>query len=222
MKNTSHLLLLSLLITCWSFAAHAQVRKSGWKDRDTWQKVPELLKAMNVKSGSKVADVGCHEGYMTMHLAKTVGKSGKVYSVDLDSYKLDRLNEEAKNRGYKNIQTIKGKYNDPLLPTASLDAIILIDTYHEVQKPLKFLKKLKKALKPGGRLVIVESIRPYRKKLSRAEQVDKHNIDIGFVRFDFKKVGFIPDVSKYPLTKWKGEEDNWMWYLAGIKPNEGS
>lgn len=212
--------LLGALLFC--LQAQAQYKAGSWKARDKWQKVPELLKALNLKTGSKVADVGCHQGYMTMHLAKAVGTLGKVYSVDLDADKLEVLNEQAKKRGFRNIQTIQGKYDDPLLPKGQLDAIIMIDTYHEVAKPLKFLKKLKKALKPGGRLVIVESIRTYRKQLSRKEQTQKHCLDIGFVRYDFKKIGLKPGASKYPFTKWKEREDEWMWYLAGIKPQEGS
>jgi len=220
MKNSFYSLLL--LLFCLSFSTYAQYNVDSWHSRDQWQKVPELFKALNLKPGDKVADVGCHKGYMTIHLAKKVGKTGKVYAVDLDDYKLVALDKEAKKRGLNHIKTIQGKPNDPLLPTATLDAIIMIDTYHEVAKPIKFLKKLKKALKPGGRVVIVETIRTYRKHLSRKEQLEKHNLDIGFVRFDFKKAGLNLGVSAYPFTKWKNKEEQWMWYLAGIKPNKGS
>ncbi|HAS38877.1 MAG TPA: methyltransferase type 11 [Microscillaceae bacterium] len=219
MKKSFYLSLL--FFCCLSITTWAQYDVSSWKSRDQWQKVPELLKALNLKPGAKVADVGCHKGYMTMHLAKKVGKTGKVYAVDLDNYKLVALDEEAKKRGFSQIKTIQGKPNDPLLPTATLDAVIMIDTYHEVAKPIKFLKKLKKALKPGGRIVIVETIRTYRKHLSRKEQLEKHNLDIGFVRFDFKKAGLSLGVSAYPFTKYKNKETHWMWYLAGIKPNKG-
>ncbi|EAY31489.1 class I SAM-dependent methyltransferase [Microscilla marina] len=223
MKNLKTFTFTIVLCLLGATYAIAQYKSDDWKDRDKWQKVPQLLKAMNIRPGAKVADVGCHQGYMTMHLAKAVGKTGKVYGVDLNTYRLDALKEEAIEQGYNNIVTIKGEENDPLLPTGKLDAIIMIDTYHHIlEKPLKYLKKLKKALKPGGRLVIVESIRTYRKQLSRDEQKEKHNLDIGFVRYDFKKVGLIPADFKYPLTRWKNKKEVWVWYLAGVKPKEGS
>lgn len=222
MKKTIKLILSVICLAGFVSSASAQYNVSEWTARDKWQKVPQLLKAMNLKPGAKVADVGCHKGYMTMHLAKAVGTSGKVYSVDLDAYKLDILKKNAKKHGFENITTIEGKPNDPLLPIGQLDAIIMIDTYHEVGKPVKFLKKLKKALKPGGRIVIVDEIRTYRKKLSRKEQINKHNIDIGFVRYDFKKAGLTPGPSKYPFSYWKEKKERWMWYLAGIKPDKGS
>ncbi|WP_299456232.1 class I SAM-dependent methyltransferase [uncultured Microscilla sp.] len=223
MKNLKTFTFTIVLCLMGTTYASAQYKSDDWKDRDKWQKVPQLLKAMNIRPGAKVADVGCHQGYMTMHLAKAVGKTGKVYGVDLNTYRLEALKEEATEQGYNNIVTIKGEENDPLLPKGQLDAIIMIDTYHHIlEKPLKYLKKLKKALKPGGRLVIVESIRTYRKQLSRDEQKEKHNLDIGFVRYDFKKVGLIPADFKYPLTRWKNKKEVWVWFLAGVKPKEGS
>ena len=220
MKKSIKLIFSIICLAGFAVSASAQYKTDDWANRDKWQKVPELLKAMNIKPGAKVADVGAHKGYMAMHLAKAVGASGKVYAVDLDAYKLGILKDNAKERGFENIETIKGKYDDPLLPTGQLDAIILMDTYHEIGKPIKFLKKLKKALKPGGRIVIADEIRTYRKKLSRKEQTEKHNIDIGFVRYDFKKAGLKPADSKYPFSYWKQKKERWMWYLAGVKPRK--
>lgn len=214
----------TLLLCLWGAAqVQAQYKSDDWKDRDKWQKVPQLLEAMNISSGAKVADVGCHQGYMTMHLAKAVGKNGKVYGVDVDSYRLGLLKEKAAKQGFKNIETIEGKTDDPLLPEGALDAIIMIDTYHHIlKKPIEYLKKLKKALKPGGRVVIVESIRTYRKDMSRAEQIENHNIDIGFVRYELTKAGLTPAEYKYPHTRWKNKKEVWVWFLAGVKSKEGS
>ena len=217
MKNLRTVKLACLLCLLTFASTRAQYKTDDWAARDKWQKVPELLKAMNIKPGAKVADVGCHQGYMSMYLAKAVGTSGKVYSVDLDAYKLSILKDNAKERGFENITTIEGKYDDPLLPAGQLDAIIMMETYHEVSKPIEFLKKLKKALKPGGRLVIMDAMNPEFKKSSREKQIDKHTVDIGFVRYDFKKAGLKAGASKYPLTYWKNKKDRWLWYLVGVK-----
>lgn len=222
MKNLRTVKLVCLLCLLTFAQARAQYRTSEWTARDKWQKVPQLLKAMHLKPGAKVADVGCHQGYMTMYLAKAVGASGKVYSVDLDAYKLGILKENAKERGFENITTIEGKPNDPLLPAGQIDAIIMIETYHEVKNTVEFLKKLKKALKPGGRLIIVDAMNPKHKELSRAEQTDKHITDISFVRYDFKQAGLKSGASKYPYTYWKNRKSRWLWYLTGIKPKKGS
>src|SRR5688572_22198607 len=72
-------------------------RESAWSDRDKWQKAGELIRLLEIKAGSQVADVGCHEGYMTIKLAKTVTPAGKVYAVDVDQPKLDKLKKHLKD-----------------------------------------------------------------------------------------------------------------------------
>ena len=83
--------------------------KSAWTDRDKWQKTDELIRQLNLKPGSQVADIGCHEGYMTFKLSTVVGDNGNVYAVDVVQDKLDKIKAYQVEKHVKNIVTIKGK-----------------------------------------------------------------------------------------------------------------
>ncbi|WKZ59407.1 MAG: class I SAM-dependent methyltransferase [Cyclobacteriaceae bacterium] len=176
--------------------AHAQnpytdvYKESAWVERDKWQKPQEIIRLMNIKVGSVVADVGCHEGYMTVKLANAVGRSGNVYAVDVEQHKLDRLKNHLEARRITNVSLIKGDYDNPKLPAGSLDAVIILDTYHEMDDHDAILQHIKASLKPGGRLVICEPIADERRNLSRAEQERKHELAIKFALEDLAKAGF--------------------------------
>lgn len=165
-------------------------KESAWAERDNWQKPQEIIRLMNIKAGSVVADVGCHEGYMTVKLANVVGRSGKVYAVDVEQYKLDRLKNHIESREIMNVSLVKGDYDNPKLPAGSLDAVIILDTYHEMDDHDAILQHIKISLKPGGRLVICEPIADERKDLSRAEQERKHELAMKFALEDLEKAGF--------------------------------
>lgn len=165
-------------------------KESAWAERDKWQKPQEIIRLMNIKAGSIVADVGCHEGYMTVKLATVVGGSGKIYAVDVEHYKLDRLKNHLEARKITNVSLVKGDYENPKLPTGSLDAVIILDTYHEMDNHDEILQHIKASLKSGGRLIICEPIADERKNLSRAEQERKHELAMKFALEDLAKVGF--------------------------------
>lgn len=200
-----------------SATTQGQFKVTQWKERDSWQNVPEILSALNIQRGSKVADIGCHEGYLSMHLAKMVGNQGKVYSVDIEQYKLNKLNKEAKKRGFKQVKTILGAYDDPKLPKGSLDAIVVMRTYHEIGSYMKYLKHLKEALKPGGRLVILESIRKSRVKWTRSSQTSYHELSIPIVKAEMKKVGFSNIMTWPKVAYWKKNKKRPLWMMRGMK-----
>lgn len=184
---------LLLLIAYTTFAQNPYTdvyKESAWVGRDKWQKPQEIIRLMNIKAGSVVADVGCHEGYMTVKLANAVGGSGKVYAVDVEQYKLDRLKNHLEARKITNVSLVKGDYDNPKLPARSLDAVIILDTYHEMDNHDEILQHIKASLKTGGRLVICEPIADERKNLSRAEQERKHELAMKFALEDLEKAGF--------------------------------
>jgi cyclopropane fatty-acyl-phospholipid synthase-like methyltransferase len=191
-------------------------KESAWADRDSWQKPEELIKQLQLVSGSQVADIGCHEGYMTFKLAKAVGKNGKVFAVDVTQYKLDKLQEHAKTRKAENIKTIKGDYDDPKLPINALDAVIIMDAYHEMDDHDKILQHIKASLKSGGRLVLCEPISEARKDATRDEQEGKHELGMSFALEDLKKAGFtiIRQQNLFLDRKDKGDK---MWMVVARK-----
>lgn len=189
----SWVLLFFILLAHYSHAQNPYTdvyKESAWAERDKWQKPLDIIRLMNIKDGSVVADVGCHEGYMTVKLAFVVGSSGKVYAVDVEQRKLDRLKDHLEARKISNVSLVKGDYDNPKLPAGSLDAVIILDTNHEMDGHDAILQHIKTSLKPGGRLVICEPIADERKSLSRAEQERKHELAMKFALEDLERAGF--------------------------------
>lgn len=185
--------LFFLLISNFLFAQNPYTdvyKESSWKDRDAWQRPQEILRLLQVKEGAHVADIGCHEGYMTVKLSRAVGPSGKVYAVDVEQRKLDRLENHLRERRLSNVTVVKGDYNNPRLPLNSMDAVLILDTYHEMDEHNEILEHIKAALKPEGRFVICEPIAEERKKLTRKEQERKHELGMHFALEDLVKAGF--------------------------------
>lgn len=192
-------------------------KESAWADRDRWQKADELIRQLNLKPESHVADVGCHEGYMTLKLA-TVVKTGKVFAVDVEQPKLDRLQAILTKRSVQNVTTIKGDYDNPKLPENSLDAVIILDTYHEMDDHDQILQHIKLALKPGGRLVLCEAIAESRRDATRQEQERKHELAMNFAVTDLKKAGFTILKQQDPFVDRTAEKGDKMWLLVALKP----
>jgi ubiquinone/menaquinone biosynthesis C-methylase UbiE len=192
-------------------------RESAWKDRDQWQKAGELIKLLGVTTGSHVADVGCHEGYMTVKLSKVVSSSGKVYAVDVEQNKLDKLKNHLEDRNIKNVKLIKGDYDNPKLSENSLDAVIILDTYHEMDDHDEILQHIKSALKPGGRLLLCEPISESRRTFTRALQEDRHELSINYALEDLKKAGFKIDFQKDPYIDRTKEKGDYMWVVVATK-----
>jgi ubiquinone/menaquinone biosynthesis C-methylase UbiE len=125
-------------------------------DRDARQKPVELVAHMNLKPGMVVADVGTGAGYMLPFLSKAVGAAGKVLAQDIQDDFLAQAKKKAEQDQLGNILYVKGTATDPMLPEGGVDVALTLDAYHHYDYPEKMLAGLRKALKPGGRLVIVD------------------------------------------------------------------
>lgn len=125
--------------------------------RDEEQKPDEILRQMALENGDVVADVGAGTGYFTRRLAKAVAPAGRVYAVDIQPEMLAHLKENAEKAGVRNVVVVLAETDDPRLPRDSLDWILLVNTYHEMQHPKASLAKMREALKPGGKVALVES-----------------------------------------------------------------
>lgn len=191
--------------------------ESAWAERDAWQHPQEIIRQLNIKEGSQVADIGCHEGYMTVKLAKAVGAKGKVYAVDVDQSKLNKLKDHLTERKLSQVTLVKGEYDDPKLAAHTLDAVIILDTYHEMDDHDKILQHVKAALKPGGRLVLCEPIADERKSKSRKDQETRHELSMNYALEDLLKADFKILFKKENFadrTKVKGD---WMWIITAQK-----
>ena len=126
------------------------------ESRDREEEPAKLMKALNLKKGQTVCDLGCGNGFYTTKLAQAVGPEGTVLAVDIQQEMLDMLQKRARDANLKNIQPILGTTWDPKLPENKLDLVLLVDTYHEIDHPVEILAAIRKSLSKTGRLCLVE------------------------------------------------------------------
>ena len=124
-------------------------------NRSLWQKPDEIMDALNIADGSTVADVGAGAGWFTVRLARRVGPNGRVYAEDIQQPMLDAIDYRVRREGLANVETVPGTADDPKLP-AGLDAVLIVDVYAEVVDPVSLLTDVAAALKPQGRVGIVD------------------------------------------------------------------
>jgi ubiquinone/menaquinone biosynthesis C-methylase UbiE len=154
------------------------------------QKFDDIVAALGVKPGGKIADVGAGDGDYTFKLATAVGPAGKIWAVDVKKSALRELRRKAEEGNVGNVEVVEGKEDNPMLPKGELDAVLVVNAYHEMEEHKAMLGHMRDALKPGGRLVIVEQMpgEALRAK-SRIEQQDKHALSPSYVEADLAEAG---------------------------------
>jgi len=158
------------------------------RKRDEWQRPGEVMDALGVKSGHRVADIGCGYGYFTFRLAARVGAEGKVYAVDIDSEAVDKVRRRKELEKLEQVEPIQGESADPRLPK-DLDAVLIVDTYHEFRDYDRMMQAVFRALKPGGRLALIDGEGPAGRP--RTEYHRLHTIPAELVREEVIRNGFV-------------------------------
>jgi SAM-dependent methyltransferase len=125
-------------------------------DRDLWQMPGQIMDALGIAEGSVVADLGAGGGWFTIRLARRVKSSGKVFAEDIQVPMLEAMKKRLAREGLRNVESVLGTSRDPHLPAAAIDAVLMVDTYYEVEDPVPLLRNLAKALKPQGRVGVVD------------------------------------------------------------------
>ena len=167
-------------------AVEAQVHRT---QRDEWQKVDEIFAAMDIQVGHRVADIGAGSGFFTVRLSPLVGPTGRVIAVDIDDSAIRGLERLIQQSSLDNVELILSEPDDPKLAPNSIDAALIVISYHEMEAHQEMLAGIKRALRPGARLVIVDN--PARDPAqSRQTQMRLHHIDIALVEQDLEAAGF--------------------------------
>ena len=127
-------------------------------DRDLWQRPDLIMDAMGIAEGAVVADIGAGSGWFTIRLARRVGPQGIVFAEDVQQEMIIAISRRVSREGFNNVKPVLGTFNDPKLRAQSLDAALMVDSFHEVDAVNRetMLANLGKALKPQGRLGIVD------------------------------------------------------------------
>jgi ubiquinone/menaquinone biosynthesis C-methylase UbiE len=144
---------------------------------------------LGIAKGATVADIGAGNGYMTWRLAERVGPAGKVFANDIQPEMLAMLHRNMERRKLKNVETVLGALDDPRLPANTLDLVLLVDVYHEFGEPQKMLRKIREALKPDGRLALVE----YRGEDPTVPIRPEHKMTVAQVRAELEPEGYRVD-----------------------------
>ena len=124
--------------------------------RDAYQKPDEVMKALALRPGEVVADIGAGSGYFALRFARAVGEAGRVYAVDISPDMVRHLNRRLRDVGIRNVFTVLADPDDPLLPDASVDRFVIVDTWHHVDDQAKYMALMKRMLKPGGQVVHID------------------------------------------------------------------
>jgi ubiquinone/menaquinone biosynthesis C-methylase UbiE len=169
----------------------------------------DLFDAMQIETGSWAADVGCGDGDYTLPMARRVGDAGRVFAVDVSANALDELNEKIARHNVETITTVYSIEDNPMLPVNAFDALLVRNAYHHFTAPESMLRHMKASLKPGGRLVITESVDRDMVDASREAQVENHDLGIQYVRQELKAAGFIIQSEVKPFVE-SDYEIHWL------------
>jgi ubiquinone/menaquinone biosynthesis C-methylase UbiE len=167
----------------------------GWQAAE-WLERPEriaeeepdlAISALGISKGASVADIGAGSGYMTMRLSARVGADGRVYANDVQPQMIEILRRRLADNGITNVTLVQGAIDDPKLPPASVDLELMVDVYHELSQPQAMLRHLRDALKPGGRLVLLE----YRKEDPAIPIKPEHKMSVREAKMEVEAEGFV-------------------------------
>lgn len=165
------------------------VEGAAWLDRPEREREEapsKAIAALRLEKGAVVADIGAGSGYYTVLLAKAVGATGRVVATDLQPGMLDLLRARIARERLANVELVQGRADDPVLPEKTFDLLLMVDVYHELAAPQAFVRKLKTALKPGGRLVLIE----FRREDARVPIREEHKMSVSQVRDELGADGF--------------------------------
>ena len=167
-----------------------------WLDRPEREREEEpgkAITALNIRAGQVIADVGAGTGYYTVRLADAVGARGRVYATDIQPEMLalvrktldaTSLTRDAKS--LNNVELVLGTETDARLPAGTIDMALMVDVYHELAQPQAFLRSLKRALRPDGRLVLIE----FRKEDASVPIREEHKMSVREARMELEAEGF--------------------------------
>jgi ubiquinone/menaquinone biosynthesis C-methylase UbiE len=179
-------------------------------ERDQWQRPLDVLQALDLQEGAIVADLGSGAGYFALKLSHAVGNRGRVLAVDLRRLSLFFLWTRALRRGQHNVHVIVGEENNPRLPTGTLDAVLICNTFHEFSNPELMLNHTFRSLRPGGHLVVVDRA----PRGSEAEH--SHEMPLKVVEVGLRRNGF--EIVRQDDRFIDRPGDDLWWLVIGRKP----
>ncbi len=158
----------------------------------------DVIPYLQLKSGEIVADLGAGGGYFSFRLAKAVGESGKVYAVDISEESIFYIRNKVKINGIRNVEAILASYEDSKLKRGSIDLIFIRNAYHDIQNRVEYFSRLKSALKPGGRIAIIDYDPA---KLNFFRKLFGHALEEKTILMEMNRSGYFPEQSHLILKE---------------------
>ena len=154
--------------------------------RDEWQKPQQVVRALGIEKGQSVAEIGAGTGYFSRHLAQAVGEEGKVYAIDTEPKMVEYMKGRAERDRTPQVLPVLGAPDDPRLPEAGADLVLLVDTYHHIDDRVRYLQRLAGRLRRGGRVAVID----FEKRPLPVGPPLEHKLERGQVREEFAEAGY--------------------------------
>ena len=155
-------------------------------EREAEEAPTRAVAALKLRPGQAVADIGAGSGYYTMLLGAAVGPGGRVYATDIQPEMLALIKKKIESRRVANVELVLGTPTESRLPDASVDLALMVDVYHELAQPQAFLRSLKRAIRPDGRLVLIE----FRKESPEVPIREEHKMSVREARLELEAEGY--------------------------------
>ena len=161
--------------------------------RDERLQINRVMNILAITPGKTVADIGAGSGWFTVRAARRVTETGSVYAVDINPEATRYIHQRVRKEGLHNVKTVLSKSDDPELPAAKIDSVLLLKTYHEVDKPVALLRNLRASLRPGAKIGIID----------RNGNGENHGVDRDIVIKEASEAGYVV-LSQYDFVKGDG------------------
>jgi len=158
--------------------------------RDERLQIKRVMDILEITTGKNVADIGAGSGWFTVRAARRVGETGVVYAVDINPEAAHYIDKRARKEGLYNVKTILSKSDDPQLPANAVDSVLLLKTYHEIEKPIALLRNLRGSLRAGAKVGVIDRNGNGENHGVNREIVIKEALEAGYVllaQYDFVK-----------------------------------
>jgi predicted methyltransferase len=219
-KPTNALVRSAILLLLSAVVVFSQPSQPQSEENRAAEMKRRVIGALGLRPGDAAADVACGDGFYTIPLARFLGPTGKVFAVDIDDAQLFKLKQHLMEEGLKNVEVIKGAEDDPKLPTNRVDAVLIVNSYHEMTAHEAMLRHTLAALKPGGTFALMEGIWDSREAQSRDEQIKHHQLAPQVAKQEVEKAGFEIVELRDPFLERAPDEDGrsrW-WVLIARRP----
>lgn len=182
------------------YARPMSVAGAPWLDREEREREEAPARALamiGVTPGSTVADIGAGSGYFTERLSRLVGPRGRVFAIDIQPGMLELIAARVRRDGLTNVTIVLGEPANPRLPAGSLDLALMVDVYHELGDPQAVLRHVREALKPDGRLVLIE----YKGEDPSIPILPSHKMTVAQAKLEVEHEGFVLALANSSLPR---------------------